>query len=58
MTAQPASAPAEALSVGLVSDELDLVEHRIDEVPVVDAAKKPLGLIDVQDLVALKVIEG
>lgn len=33
-------------------------ELRIDELPVIDGAGKPLGLIDVQDLVALKVIEG
>ena len=43
----------------LVRDAVQLVrEHRIDEVPVVDAKKKPMGLIDVQDLMALKVIEG
>ena len=43
----------------LVRDAVQLVrEHRIDELPVVDADKKPLGLIDVQDLMALKVIEG
>ncbi len=33
-------------------------EFRIDEIPVVDAEGKPVGLIDVQDLVGLKVIEG
>jgi len=33
-------------------------ELRIDEIPVVDDAGRPLGLIDVQDLMALKVIEG
>lgn len=33
-------------------------ERRIDELPVVDEAGKPVGLIDVQDLVALKVVEG
>lgn len=43
----------------LVRDAVQLVrELRIDEIPVVDAAGKPLGLIDVQDLMALKVIEG
>ena len=30
----------------------------IDEIQVVDIAGRPLGLIDVQELVALKVIEG
>ena len=33
-------------------------ETRIDELPVVDAENRPIGLIDVQDLMALKVIEG
>ncbi|MEQ9455381.1 MAG: KpsF/GutQ family sugar-phosphate isomerase [Phycisphaeraceae bacterium] len=33
-------------------------ELRIDEIPVLDNHNKPLGMIDVQDLVALKVIEG
>ena len=43
----------------LVRDAVQLVrEYRIDEVPVVDHDQKPLGLIDVQDLMALKVIEG
>ena len=30
--------------------------HRIDELPVVDADGRPVGLIDVQDLVMLKVV--
>jgi len=43
----------------LVRDAVQLVrEMRIDEVPVVDDDGKPVGLIDVQDLVALKVIDG
>ena len=43
----------------LVRDAVQMVrELRIDEVPVVDAKGKPVGLIDVQDLMALKVIEG
>jgi arabinose-5-phosphate isomerase len=33
-------------------------ERRFDEIPVIDAAGRPVGLIDVQDLVALKVIAG
>ncbi|MEQ9459724.1 MAG: KpsF/GutQ family sugar-phosphate isomerase [Phycisphaeraceae bacterium] len=33
-------------------------ELRIDEIPVLDNHNKPLGMIDVQDLVALKVIQG
>jgi arabinose-5-phosphate isomerase len=29
-------------------------QYRIDELPVVDAQGKPVGLLDVQDLVGLK----
>jgi len=31
-------------------------KHRIDELPVVDAADRPVGLIDVQDVVMIKVV--
>jgi arabinose-5-phosphate isomerase len=31
-------------------------KHRIDELPVVDAENKPVGLIDVQDIVTIKVV--
>jgi arabinose-5-phosphate isomerase len=31
-------------------------KFRIDELPVVDADNKPVGLIDVQDIVAIKVV--
>ena len=30
--------------------------HRIDELPVVDAEDRPIGLIDVQDIVTIKVV--
>ena len=30
---------------------------RIDEIPVVDDANHPVGLIDVQDVVALQVVQ-
>ena len=30
---------------------------RIDELPVVDSQDKPVGLIDVQDLVVLKMLD-
>jgi len=41
----------------LVRDAVRLIrEKRIDEIPVVDAEDRPIGLIDVQDLVAMKVI--
>jgi arabinose-5-phosphate isomerase len=32
-------------------------QHRIDELPVVDADDRPIGLIDVQDLVVLKMLD-
>ena len=41
----------------LVRDAVRLVrELRVDELPVVDAKGAPLGLIDVQDLIAMKVV--
>lgn len=55
MAAHPRRLPATAL----VRDAVQIArEFRFDEVPVVDAEGRPLGLLDVQDLVALKVIEG
>jgi arabinose-5-phosphate isomerase len=32
-------------------------QYRIDEVPVVDGEGRPVGLIDVQDLVVLKMLD-
>ena len=53
MTRHPRTLPAEAL----VRDAVRLMrELRVDELPVVDAQGRPLGLLDVQDLVALKVV--
>ena len=31
-------------------------KYRIDELPVVDSENKPVGLIDVQDIVTIKVV--
>lgn len=54
MTPAPRRLPAD----GHVRDAVQLVrEYRIDEIPLVDDNDKPVGLIDVQDLMALKVIE-
>ena len=51
--------PRHLADTALVRDAVQLIrELRIDEVPVVDSGGRPIGLIDVQDLVALKVIEG
>jgi arabinose-5-phosphate isomerase len=51
--------PRRLTSDSLVRDAVQMVrEFRIDEIPVVDGEGRPVGLIDVQDLMALKVIEG
>lgn len=43
----------------LIRDAVRLVrEQRCDEIPVVDAEGKPVGILDVQDLVAMKVVSG
>jgi arabinose-5-phosphate isomerase len=55
MTRRPTRLPDTAL----IRQAVQLVrERRFDEIPVVDGDDRPVGLIDVQDLVALKVIEG
>jgi arabinose-5-phosphate isomerase len=42
----------------LASQAMDIFhKKRIDEIPVVDPDGKPVGIIDVQDVVALKVIQ-
>jgi arabinose-5-phosphate isomerase len=54
MTRQPKT----LRDVALVRDAVRLVrEHRSDEIPVVDAQGKPVGLLDVQELIALRVVE-
>lgn len=54
MTARPTALPSDAL----VRDAVRLVrEKRVDEIPVVDAAGRPIGLVDVQDLVAMRVVQ-
>jgi arabinose-5-phosphate isomerase len=41
----------------LVRDAVQLVqEKRLDEIPVVDREGKPVGLVDVQDLIAMRVV--
>lgn len=53
MTRSPRSLPADSL----VRDAVRMVrERRQDEVPVVDADGRPVGLLDVQDLIALRLI--
>src|SRR5687767_12079589 len=42
----------------LASDAMAVMrQYRIDELPVVDENDKPVGLIDVQDLVILKMLD-
>jgi arabinose-5-phosphate isomerase len=54
MTRNPKRVHAEALA----SEVMAMMKaHRIDEVPVVDSDNRPVGLIDVQDLVVLKIFD-
>lgn len=54
MTKSPRSLAVSAL----VRDAVRMVrEHRQDEIPVVDERGRPVGLLDVQDLIAIKVVE-
>ncbi len=55
MTRSPRTIKSDALARDAVALVL---EYRQDEVPIVDADGKPVGLLDVQDLVALKLVEG
>jgi arabinose-5-phosphate isomerase len=51
--------PRHLSDTALVRDAVKIArEFRFDEIPVVDQHGRAVGLIDVQDLVALKVIEG
>lgn len=53
MTARPRSIGIDAL----VRDAVRLVQEcRVDEIPVIDAEGRPAGLVDVQDLIAMKVV--
>ncbi len=46
-------------SDSLVRDAVRLVqEKRLDEIPVVDSDGRPLGLVDIQDLIAMRVVEA
>ena len=54
MTRNPKKVHADALASEVIAI---MNEYRIDEVPVVDDDQKPVGLIDVQDLVVLKMFD-
>jgi arabinose-5-phosphate isomerase len=54
MTRNPKRIAADALA----SEAMALMkQYRIDELPVVDGEDRPVGLIDVQDLVVLKMLD-
>jgi len=49
--------PATLSTDSLVRDAVQLIqEKRLDEIPVVDRDGKPIGLVDVQDLIAMRVV--
>jgi arabinose-5-phosphate isomerase len=55
MTRSPATLPHTAL----VRDWVQMVrETRRDEVPVVDESGRPVGLLDVQDLIAMRLVQA
>ena len=50
-------APRFVFETETVQESLRLVrEYRLDEIPVVDGQHRPVGVLDVQDLIALKII--
>lgn len=50
--------PRTLQDTALVRDAVNMVrEHRQDEIPVVDAAGKPVGILDVQDLIAMRLVQ-
>lgn len=50
--------PRTLASTALVRDAVRLFrEHRQDEIPVVDESGKPVGILDVQDLIAIRVVQ-
>lgn len=54
MTRTPTALPSDAL----VRDAVRLVrEFRQDEIPVVDAEGRPVGILDVQDLITLRLVQ-
>ncbi|MCH2148383.1 MAG: KpsF/GutQ family sugar-phosphate isomerase [Phycisphaerales bacterium] len=52
------SHPRSLLETDRVRDAKQLIaEHRIDEIPVVDQEGRPVGLVDVQDLITMKIVQ-
>ena len=52
------TADCKKIRIDALASEATAIFHkyRIDELPVVDANDKPVGLIDVQDIVTIKVV--
>jgi len=52
------TAPCKSIRANALAAEATAIFHkyRIDELPVVDTEDKPIGLIDVQDIVTIKVV--
>lgn len=49
--------PRRLTTADLVRDAVQLVrDRRVDEIPVVDQEDRPVGILDVQDLVSMKVV--
>ncbi|VAX39509.1 D-arabinose 5-phosphate isomerase [hydrothermal vent metagenome] len=54
MTRSPTTLP----ETSLVRDAVRLTrERRLDEIPIVDAQGKPVGILDVQDLIAMRLVK-
>jgi arabinose-5-phosphate isomerase len=53
MTTQPITVQEDALAVEVLQT---LGKNRIDDIVVLDASGKPVGLIDTQDLARLKIV--
>ncbi|GMV25737.1 MAG: putative phosphosugar isomerase [Phycisphaerae bacterium] len=55
MTRTPRTLPASAM----VRDAVHMIqEHRQDEIPVIDDDGKPVGILDVQDLIAMRLVRS
>lgn len=51
--------PHTILDSAVAGDAVRLVrEHRQDEIPVIDARGRPVGILDVQDLMAMRLVQG
>ncbi|MFG0258890.1 MAG: CBS domain-containing protein, partial [Phycisphaerales bacterium JB041] len=51
--------PASLAETALVRDAVILTrERRVDEIPIIDASGRPVGVLDVQDLIAMRLVRG